>query len=278
MFIFKEIADLRHYLDSTESSLGFVPTMGALHQGHISLIERSKTANQVTICSIFVNPAQFNDPSDYQKYPVTLEKDIQALSLVKTDILFLPEVDEMYPEGNRSSKNYNLGYLDTILDGEFRPGHFNGVCTIVEKLLKAVKPTRMYLGEKDFQQCLVLKRLIEIMKSDVEIITCATQREPNGLAMSSRNERLSKAGREKASAIYYTLHSIKEDMKRIPFSDLQDRLTKYLDANAFETEYLLLADAKTLELLNEVDTTRKMVVLIAARLEGVRLIDNLRLN
>ncbi len=278
MYIFTKIADLQQFLSSQLGSIGFVPTMGALHIGHLSLIERSKSETNLTICSIFVNPTQFNDKKDFDKYPNTIEADIEKLASVDTDVLFLPSVDEMYPNGTEKIKQYEIGYLDTVLDGKFRPGHFNGVCVVVHKLLDAVKPTHLFMGEKDFQQCLVVKRLLEIMKSDIQLITCPTRREPNGLAMSSRNERLSKGGREKASAIHYVLKSIKSEQTKSNFADLESRFVQYLNSNSFETEYILLADANTLELLSDFDPSKKMVVLIASKLEGVRLIDNLRIN
>ncbi|HOZ52267.1 MAG TPA: pantoate--beta-alanine ligase [Chitinophagaceae bacterium] len=278
MYIFTKIADLQQFLSSQLGSIGFVPTMGALHIGHLSLIEKSKSETNLTVCSIFVNPTQFNDKKDFDKYPNTIEADIEKLASVDTDVLFLPSVDEMYPNGTEKIKQYEIGYLDTVLDGKFRPGHFNGVCVVVHKLLDAVKPTHLFMGEKDFQQCLVVKRLLEIIKSDIQLITCPTRREPNGLAMSSRNERLSKGGREKASAIHYVLKSIKSEQTKSNFADLESRFVQYLDSNSFETEYILLSDANTLELLSDFDPAKKMVVLIASKLEGVRLIDNLRIN
>jgi pantoate--beta-alanine ligase len=184
----------------------------------------------------------------------------------------------MYPNNEVESTTWDLGYLDTILDGLHRPGHFNGVCTIVDRLLRAVQPTRMYMGEKDFQQCLVIRRMLEITNSRVELITCPTLRELSGLAMSSRNERLSKSARERASAIYYCLKNIRTDMSKSTFPELQHRFIEYLRSNGFETEYLLLADANTLEIMENFDGSRQMVVLIACKFEGVRLIDNLRLS
>jgi pantoate--beta-alanine ligase len=278
MFIFKKTADLKQFLSTQNGSIGFVPTMGALHKGHLSLIEKAKAENSLTVCSIFVNPAQFNDKNDFEKYPITLSSDIDMLSQVETDILFLPSSDDIYPNGIDQLDHYEIGFLDTVLDGKFRPGHFNGVCNVIDRLLDAVDPTTIYMGEKDFQQCLVTKRLLELTNSPVKLITCPTRRETNGLAMSSRNNLLSKGARERASAIYYCLKSIRDEMNKTPFSVLQDRYIRYLDSNSFETEYLLLADAETLELMADFNSSKKMVVLTASRLEGVRLIDNLRIN
>ena len=194
---------------------GFVPTMGALHAGHISLINDSKKASDLTVCSIFVNPTQFNDPKDFEKYPITIEKDIAMLEAAGCDILFLPEVAEMYPGGTSTSIHYELGYLETILEGHYRPGHFQGVCMIVHRLLDIVKPDNLYIGQKDYQQSMVIKKLIELtgMKELVDLNISPTLREAGGLAMSSRNMRLTEQERVKATAIYKTLHLIKEQLK-----------------------------------------------------------------
>lgn len=277
MLIVKHIKDLHKLLKKHAGRIGFVPTMGALHQGHISLIEHSIAENPLTICSIFVNPTQFNDKKDFDKYPNTIEEDIKKLTLAKTDVLFLPEVDEMYPEGIENTLQYNIGYLDTVLDGKFRPGHFNGVTAIVHKLLQAVNPTHLYTGEKDFQQCLVVKQLIEQHNIEVELITCPTLREPNGLAMSSRNTLLSIEARQKAAAIFEAMNQTMAQQHENSFNFLQQKALHLLEAVGFEPEYFLLANANTLELLQDFDHSLNMVVLVAAKIEGVRLIDNLRM-
>lgn len=277
MLIVKHIKDLHKLLKNHAGRIGFVPTMGALHQGHISLIEQSIAENPLTVCSIFVNPTQFNDKKDFDKYPNTIEEDIKKLSLAQTDILFLPEVDEMYPEGIENTLQYAIGYLDTVLDGKFRPGHFNGVTAIVHKLLQAVTPTHLYMGEKDFQQCLVVKHLIDQYNISVELVTCPTLREPNGLAMSSRNTRLSPEARQKASAIFEAMNETKAHQQMNSFEFLQQKALDSLKNVGFEPEYFLLANANTLELLQDFDHSLKMVVLVAAKIEGVRLIDNLRM-
>src|SRR5215468_2087012 len=174
MVIFKTARDLQGYLDKYRKkgkSIGFVPTMGALHDGHLSLLKSSKSHNTVTVCSIFVNPAQFNDPKDFKKYPTTLEQDIFKLETAGCDILFLPPVEEMYPNGIADKKQYDLGYLDTLLEGKFRPGHFQGVCMAVERLLEIVLPDNLYLGQKDFQQCMVINKLIQLMGKENQIHT-----------------------------------------------------------------------------------------------------------
>lgn len=277
MFIVKHAADL-HKLTENQGLIGFVPTMGALHPGHISLIERSLSASQITVCSIFVNPTQFNDPQDYIKYPKTLENDIYLLEQAGCDVLFLPEVSEMYPEGTLNIRQYPIGYLDTILEGLHRPGHFNGVCAIVHKLLQIVKPNLLYLGEKDFQQCLVIQQLVQNESLPVAINICPTTRLPNGLAMSSRNQRLSDSGKELASAIYKNLKNIQANWQNESFSILRQYAFNALQEASFETEYLELADANTLHPLSDFDSSCNMVVLIATRLEGIRLIDNIRIQ
>jgi pantoate--beta-alanine ligase len=277
MYIVKTILELQNLLRQ-KASIGFVPTMGALHEGHISLIEKSKSENETTVCSIFINPTQFNNLTDLEKYPVTIDADIEKLITAKTDVLFLPSVEEMYPSGLKNMPIYDIGYLDTILDGKFRPGHFNGVSLIVHKLLIAVKPHKLYLGEKDFQQCLVIKRMIALQNLQIEVITCPTLRDEDGLAKSSRNTRLSAEARAKAPLIHACLVSIKDNVNSTSFQQTQQNWIQKLTENGFDTEYILLANADNLELITEFDESKKMVVLIAAFLDGVRLIDNLRIN
>ena len=277
MYIIKTILELQNLL-LQKASVGFVPTMGALHDGHISLIEKSRLENEITACSIFINPTQFNNQSDFEKYPVTINSDIEKLIEAKTDVLFLPSVNEMYPTGMENMPDYDIGYLDTVLDGKFRPGHFNGVSLIVHKLLNAVQPHKLYLGEKDFQQCLVIKRMIFLQKLNVETITCPTLRDEDGLAKSSRNTRLSSEARLKAPLIYSCLSYIKDNINTISFEQIQQSCIQKLAQNGFENEYILLANADNLEIMTDFDETKKMVVLIAAFIEGVRLIDNLRMN
>ena len=278
MYIFKKIKDLQDFLSRESGSLGFVPTMGALHQGHISLIARARKENVRVVCSIFINPTQFNDPVDFAKYPIRLASDIQQLSLAETDILFLPSIDEMYPEGLLSDSHFNIGYLDTVLEGAQRPGHFKGVCQIVDRLLFAVNPDKLYLGEKDYQQCLVIRKLLELSGRNTQLIICPTSRESNGLAMSSRNMRLSVSARDLAGLIFKCLQDINSNQNQVSFEELKEEKIKTLQANGFEIEYLLLANAETLQLLSEFTVSASMIVLIAVRKEGVRLIDNLRLK
>lgn len=278
MIIFKHINDISAYLTALQQHgkiIGFVPTMGALHRGHISLIENARTQSDIVVSSVFVNPTQFNDPKDFQKYPVTIEKDIDMLEQGGCDVLFLPSVNEMYPEGLSNGKHYQLGYLETVLDGAFRPGHFQGVCRVVEKLLRIVHPDKMLLGQKDYQQCMVLTKLVQLECLSTNIIICPTQRETDGLAMSSRNVRLTTEYREKAPLIYQTLQFIQTEIKPGDITAVKQQAFDKLVAAGFKPDYLEVANAQTLELLNDWDGKTPLVALVAAFAGDVRLIDNL---
>lgn len=281
MILFKKKAELTAHLKQLRSKnqkIGFAPTMGALHEGHLSLISASKKQNQVTVASIFVNPAQFNDPKDFEKYPVTLEKDIPFLLNAECDILFLPTVEEIYPDGIQERKQYDLGYLEHILEGKFRPGHFQGVCMVMDRLLSIVQPNELFMGQKDYQQCMVVKRLISLMSVPIQLFTCPTLRETDGLAMSSRNLRLSADERKKATAISKTLLFLKDNIREGDLTSVINDSKSILDANDFKTDYIAIADAGNLSLLSTWDGRQKIVALIAAFQNEVRLIDNMLLN
>ena len=297
MILFKKAADLHKYIDSQQKTgdlVGFIPTMGALHNGHISLLEMSKKVNNITVCSIFVNPTQFNDPKDFEKYPVTLEKDILMLDAVECDVLFIPAISEMYPEeriNNLSLKDklaashYDLGYLEEILEGKFRPGHFQGVCMIMQRLLEIILPDNLYLGQKDYQQCMVIKKLIELidLKDTIKVTICPTLRETDGLAMSSRNTRLNKEERKTATAIFHCLEMIKDNLKNESLFELKRKATFLLNAAGFKIDYIEIVDTTTLSSIQDAEIIgqygkKKMVVLVAAFLHEVRLIDNMLLN
>jgi pantoate--beta-alanine ligase len=283
MITFKNAKDLQQHLDQCRQKnedIGFVPTMGALHDGHLSLIKTSLKENKLTVCSIFVNPAQFNDPTDFKKYPSTINDDIFKLETNGCDILFLPSVDEIYPEGFEVKKKYDLGYLDTLLEGEFRPGHFQGVCMAVEKLLLIVQPDKLYLGQKDYQQCMIIARLIQLMGQEqkVDVRICPILREKDGLAMSSRNMRLSKEQRAKAPALYETLIFLKQNICNGSLRDLKKEATEHLEKKGFKTDYVEIANAKTLKPINEWDARTNILGLVATYIDGIRLIDNMMLN
>jgi pantoate--beta-alanine ligase len=280
MILFKKATDLRNWIDAQwkkDDLIGFVPTMGALHEGHISLINASKKKDAVTVSSIFVNPTQFNDPKDYKKYPVTLEKDIDMLEKAGCDVLFLPSVEEMYPEGFAPKMHYDLGFLETILEGKYRPGHFQGVCMVVHRLLEIVIPGHLYLGQKDYQQCMVLARLVELtgLNNKTEIVICPTLREADGLAMSSRNMRLNEAERKSAVTIYQCLNMIKENAEKHTPAELIKKAHSMLEKAGFKIDYVEIADAGNLSPVNNWDGKQKLVALIAAKMNEVRLIDNM---
>jgi pantoate--beta-alanine ligase len=282
MILFKKTSDLHKWLDAQrekESSIGFAPTMGALHAGHISLVENSKKGSDITVSSIFVNPAQFNDPKDFQKYPITLEKDIYMLEAAGCDVLFLPSADEIYPEGTGTKEEYDLGHLETMLEGKYRPGHFQGVCMVVSRLLKIVKPDYLYLGQKDYQQCMVINKLIALigMQDMINVKVCATLREPGGLAMSSRNMRLGEKERERAATIYQCLSFIKMNFKKGNTASLVNKATEMLLQKGFRIDYVAIADAADLSPVNEWDGKQPAVALVAAFINEVRLIDNMLL-
>jgi pantoate--beta-alanine ligase len=283
MILFKNSNQLAQYLEGQRSKgfkTGFCPTMGALHAGHLSLIGSSKKENHITIASIFVNPAQFNDPKDFEKYPITIERDIDMLEEAGCDILFMPSVLEIYPQGFKQSKHYELGFLETILEGEYRPGHYQGVCMVMERLLKIVMPQNLYLGQKDFQQCMVITKLIGLIGLDktIHVTICPTMREADGLAMSSRNMRLNPEERKNALAIYNSLSFIKNNFHPGSTEQIKNKAVTLLEENGFKVDYAAIANAESLNSISNWDGNEKAVALVAAYLNEVRLIDNMLLN
>ncbi len=279
MLIVKKIIDLQNAIKNHPIvEIGFIPTMGALHLGHISLVKRSKEENGLTICSIFINPTQFNDSNDFSKYPITIETDIELLDKAGCDILFLPSVAEIYPDGTESGKKYELGELEKVFEGEFRPGHFQGVCQVMDRLLKITDPTKLYLGQKDYQQTKVMGKLIELKNFECAVKICPTQRALNGLAMSSRNVRLSIQAKEKASAIFVSLNYCKDNYLKESPGNLKNGGTAFLIENGFEIEYFEVVDADSLRKITNWNENQSVVVLVAAFIEGVRLIDNMILH
>ena len=278
MIIYSKAGTIQVYLQEERKkgrSVGFVPTMGALHRGHIGLLHKAKEENDISVCSIFVNPTQFNDPKDFRKYPHTIEKDIYRLEKAGCDILFLPPVSEIYPVGLKRNIQYDLGALESVLEGKYRPGHFQGVCQVVHRLLEIIQPSSLYLGQKDFQQCMVLKKLVELIKMDTQIIVCPTQRETDGLAMSSRNLLLTAPERKKAVLISQTLSFIKEEVNTGYVGDIKERAKQYLKQEGFKVDYVEIADTITLAPVESWNGDTKLIALIAAYLNEVRLIDNM---
>ncbi len=283
MILLKKAADLRKWLDGQQkmgNTIGFAPTMGALHAGHISLVQMSKGRNPVTASSIFVNPTQFNDPKDFEKYPITLEKDIAMLEAAGCDVLFLPSVKEMYPNGIKPKMHYNLGYLETVLEGKFRPGHFQGVCMVVHRLLEIVQPDNLYLGQKDYQQCMIISKLIELINTDkkINVNICPTLREADGLAKSSRNMRLTAEERKTATTVYKSLCLIKENLVPGNVTALKEKAKHLLKEAGFRVDYIEIADANNLSIINNWDGQQRLVAIVAAFLNEIRLIDNILLN
>jgi pantoate--beta-alanine ligase len=280
MILFKGAADLGKYLEiqkKKQLSVGFVPTMGALHQGHLSLLHASKKDNHITVCSVFINPTQFNNADDFNRYPVTIEKDIQLLMANGCDAVFLPPKEEIYPS-NYIPRRYELGGLETILEGHYRPGHFQGVCQVVDRLLQIVGPDKLYVGQKDYQQCKVISKLIEITDRQraVDLVVVPTVREVDGLAMSSRNLRLSDEQRKLAPAIFKALLFTRANLLRKPVAELKNEARVFLEGKGFIVDYFEIAVGSTLAPSDNNDDS--VIGLVAAYIGSVRLIDNLPLN
>jgi pantoate--beta-alanine ligase len=277
MIVLQTIQDVLNWRkEQPISSLGFVPTMGALHQGHLSLVDQSLAENDTTIVSIFVNPTQFNDVNDFNNYPHTIEKDMALLRDLSISAVFIPSVAEMYPEIQKES--FYTPILTETLEAKMRPGHFDGVITIIRKLFDLVQPHKVYLGEKDFQQLSIISAWVKKESRSEIIVPCPTLREANGLAMSSRNVRLTELGREKASLIYHILKSTKEQkhLNTPPELEIWAR-SEFALHPEFELEYFEIIDAHTFAPLADWEDSNQAIAVTAAFIEGVRLIDNLRL-
>ncbi len=260
-------------------SIGLVPTMGALHMGHLEIVQRALAENEIVVVSIFVNPTQFNDSADLDKYPRTMEADLNLLGNISQEILvFAPGVNQMYDKG-LVSNSYDFKGLETAMEGEYRPGHFQGVATIVEKLLLAVKPDRAYFGEKDYQQLQIIRSLVNQRELSVQIVPCPIVRESNGLAMSSRNARLSKRLKEEASFIFETLKAAKMKFGTESADSITEWAINRFEAHPdFEPEYFVIADAENLRADVTKNKDKKYRAFVAVYTEGIRLIDNVALN
>lgn len=284
MEIFKQIAPLKAFLNAQKRagrSIGLVPTMGALHAGHLSLIKASEAQNDVTICSIFVNPTQFNNPSDLQKYPRTLDKDTLLLEKVECNAVFCPEASEMYPE--KPVIKFDFGHLDKVMEGAFRPGHFSGVGLVVSKLFNIIQPTRAYFGQKDWQQFAVIRRLVEELNFDLELNSVPTSREDDGLAMSSRNLRLNPEQRQVATVFYESLVAAKLAIHQGKTArEARAIVQTKFDERQVSLEYFELADSKNLNILENVNASESPsglpILCIAGFVGEVRLIDNMFLQ
>lgn len=281
MEIFKQIAPLKAYLKDAKKqgwSVGLVPTMGALHQGHLALIKASQSQNQITVSTIFVNPTQFNNPADLLKYPRTIERDTQLLKEVQCDVLFSPENEELYPV--KSIIKLDFGHLDKVMEGEFRPGHFSGVALIVSKLLNIVEPDHAYFGQKDWQQFAVISRLVDELKFNVNLHSIPTLREADGLALSSRNLRLTAEQRSIGSVFYRALLLAKKELKQgEKIFSVKKNVKQMVERNSdVKLEYFEVADSSNLKLLENVDGASRPIMCIAGYIGDIRLIDNMFLD
>ena len=278
MHIFKQRNDLEQYLNTLRiegKSIGFVPTMGALHEGHISLIKASKLEASFTVCSIFVNPTQFNDPLDLEKYPRTLPTDIQLLILAECDILFAPDVEDIYGQGENYIPRVNLGYAGEVMEAKQRPGHFEGVMQVVYRLLDIVKPNLLFMGLKDYQQQLIIGKMIEQYQIPTILRSMPTGREVSGLARSSRNKRISERALSTATVLYKMLQKTAQLLPSTDLNTITQQAIQEIEAAGLQVEYFEIADAKNLKPVHAVTVQDKIVICVAAWIEGVRLVDNI---
>ncbi len=280
MNVFKTVELLQKNLMLIDKnrSIGFVPTMGALHKGHLSIVKKAKKENDLVVVSIFVNPTQFDKADDLKSYPVTIDNDLKLLKETHCDIVFIPAVEDVYP-GNVQSSNFDFDGLDKVMEGAFRDGHFDGVGTVVKRLFEIVKPTRAYFGEKDFQQLQIINKMVEKGKIPVQIVPCEIYRENDGLAMSSRNTRLSEAQRKEAPLIHQTLLNVKKIFSEKDIKYIQKMVEDIFKSNTIlELEYFEIADTNTLLSTNNKLPNTSYRAFIAVFAGKVRLIDNLALN
>lgn len=254
--------------------IGFVPTMGALHSGHLSLVKESKKNSDLTVVSIFVNPTQFNDPEDLKRYPRTLEKDVELLKTVDCDLVFAPSVEEIYPEPD--TRKFDFGYLETVMEGAKRPGHFNGVGQVVSRLFDIVKPDKAFFGMKDFQQVAIIKDMVKQLNFPIEIIPCPIIREESGLALSSRNTLLDEEHKKNAPHIYATLKKARNLASQMNVAELKKWITEEINRNLYlETEYVEIVDDTTLNIVQSWEEKGTKVACVAVYAGKIRLIDNI---
>jgi pantoate--beta-alanine ligase len=269
--ISQKITDLK----KQGNTIGFVPTMGALHPGHISLIEKARSENDIVVCSIFVNPTQFNDPKDLEKYPRMPEKDLAMLEDAGCNLAFLPGVDDIYPSGN-NLLDIHFGKLEETMEGAFRPGHFRGVATVVDRLFKIVNANKAYFGEKDFQQLAIIRRMAQILNHPTEVIGCETMREPDGLAMSSRNMLLTHDQRKAAPLIYKAMQQAAQFIPTHSPSAIIELVIRFIEqSKLLRVQYFQLVDPTTLEDITSWENVQEVRGCIAVLTEGPRLIDNI---
>jgi pantoate--beta-alanine ligase len=276
MQIFQSIKAWREFRNSLDSTIliGFVPTMGALHEGHISLIKAAKLQSKLLVCSIFVNPIQFNDTSDFEKYPISTEQDLKMLQEAGCDAVFLPSVQEMYPQNTIVKMSF--GTMETTMEGEKRIGHFSGVGVVVAKLFNIIQPQKAFFGEKDWQQLAIIRQMVYDLSFPIEIIACPTVREADGLAMSSRNRRLSSTQRQEATCLYQSLQIGAKVLQEKDVKEAQQAMQDFLATKKVQLDYIAFADAANMQLIATKQNTPQIVICIAAYLGEIRLIDNLK--
>lgn len=279
MIVYRTFKELREYLKAQIEmglKVGFVPTMGALHQGHISLVLSANAQCDITLASIFVNPTQFTNSEDLEKYPRTEEDDIRKLESFECDAVFIPNVDEVYPQ-NYTTPYVNLGLIENVMEGSHRPGHFNGVMEVVGRFFEQISPDYAFFGEKDFQQLAVVKKMVMERNFPIQIVGCEISREESGLALSSRNVRLSKIAKNEALLVYNQLNWVKQNFNILTIEELKNSVVETFEKNPFlELEYFEISDS--IDLQPVIDSKQNSRAFIAVRIEGVRLIDNMSLN
>jgi pantoate--beta-alanine ligase len=281
MILFKKVQDLKKFVTARKKegkSIGFSPTMGALHEGHLSLLQNSQQKSDVSIVSIFVNPTQFNDPEDLKKYPRNEEKDLALLAAAGCDLVFLPDSEEIYPSNVNTNIQIDLEGLDKVMEGAFRPGHFDGVVQVVKRLLDIVEPDYLFMGQKDFQQFTIIQLMLEKTQLPVKLEVVPIVREASGLAKSSRNVRLSEDAKVRATAIFRNLSGLASALDQLPIDTVKSEFSKSILEAGLEPEYLSIVDGKNLQAISDYNNHEYVVACVAAWIEGVRLIDNMILK
>jgi len=282
MLLFKSVEALQTYLQKKRAAglqIGFAPTMGALHQGHASLVKKAKVDNDICVSSIFVNPTQFNDPKDLEKYPRTEGSDIKILTSLGNDVLFYPTVEAVYPK-DLQIPTFDFGQVDKVMEGKFRPGHFDGVVEVVYRLLDIVQPDRLYMGQKDFQQFTLIQHMLQQMKATTKLVVCPIIREADGLALSSRNVRLTTENRQRAPIISTILHQLNDWLASgLSIKEVEKKAIHQLsELPDFRPEYLEIVDGHTLQPIEEMEDSDYVVVCAAVWTGDIRLIDNVILK
>lgn len=269
-----ELVSLIDNFKKEGKTIGFVPTMGALHNGHLSLVKECKKNSDIAVVSIFVNPTQFNDPEDLKRYPRTLEKDTELLKTVDCDLIFAPSVEEIYPEPD--TRKFDFGYLESVMEGAKRPGHFNGVGQVVSRLFDIVRPDKAFFGMKDFQQVAIIKNMVKQLNYIIQIVPCPIVREESGLALSSRNTLLDADHKKNAPHIYATLKKARNLASELSVSDLKKWITDEINSNSYlETEYVEIVDDTTLKITEDWKEAGTKVACVAVYAGNIRLIDNI---